>query len=152
MENCPDQKRPSRISSNFDFSAKKIHIVHGWGPFSFARCTIALLLQANDKSAWRVTSGGDSRQRNEFADFGALAPRKTKFSANFMIFQVHQLHGPDLDLATTFCSAYESSWGFAYSKPCIRSEMENCSHQKRLGRISSKFDFSAKIVYIVHGW
>ena len=57
MENYSDRKRLGRISSNFNFSIKIVHIAHGWWPFSFARRTIVLLLQANDKSAWRVMFG-----------------------------------------------------------------------------------------------
>ena len=57
MEKYSDQKRSGRISSNFDFSKNVPHIVHGWRPSSFARCTIVLLLQVNDKSAWRVMCG-----------------------------------------------------------------------------------------------
>ena len=57
MENYSDRKRLGRIPRNFNVSAKMLYIVHGWWPFSFARRTIVLLLQANDKSAWRVMFG-----------------------------------------------------------------------------------------------
>ena len=40
--------------SMFDVSKNSAHIVHGWRPSNFARRIIVLLLQANDKSAWRV--------------------------------------------------------------------------------------------------
>ena len=39
----------------FNFSKNSAHIVHGRRPFKFARCPIVLLLQVNNKSAWRVT-------------------------------------------------------------------------------------------------
>ena len=71
------------IQSIFNFRDKIVHIVHGKRPFNFARCAIVLLFELNGNPSLRVTSGGDSRQRSEFADFGALAHWKTWFFIKF---------------------------------------------------------------------
>ena len=74
------------IQSIFKNRDKIVHIVHGRRPFKFARCAIVLLFELNGNPSLRVTSEfpwGDSRQRSEFADFGALAPWKTQFFMKF---------------------------------------------------------------------
>ena len=74
------------IESIFKNRHKIVYILHGKRPFKFARCAIVLLFELNGNPSLRVTSeflGGDSRQRNEFADFGALAPWKTQFFMKF---------------------------------------------------------------------
>ena len=70
----------------FNFSKNSAYIVHGKRPFKFARCAIVLLFELNGNPSLRVTlnfCGCDSRQRSEFADFGALAPWKTRFFMKF---------------------------------------------------------------------
>ena len=80
------------ILSIFNFSKNSAYIAHGKRPFKFARCAIVLLFELNGNPSLRVTSGGDSRQRNEFADFGALAPWKTRFFSKFHDSHVPRLH------------------------------------------------------------
>ena len=115
MENCSDQKRPGRISSNFDFSTNK-YIVHGWGPFNFARCTIVLLLQANDKSAWRVTSGGRFASAKRICWFWSPSSQENSIFRKF-----HDFSG-----APTAWSRPWSRYNFLLS---LWIELRFCIHQ-----------------------
>ena len=62
--------------------------------FQFCPLCYSITLRAQRKSVSTSHFWGDSRQRNEFADVGALAPRKTRFFIKFHDFHVPRLrHG-----------------------------------------------------------
>ena len=61
--------------------------------------------------------GGDSRQRSEFADFGALAPWKTRFFIKFHGFHVPRPQVEKVEPAQDFCSLIFWTWDFAHVNP-----------------------------------
>ena len=139
------------IQRIFNFSKNSAHIVHGRRPFKFARCAIVLLFELNGNPSLRVTSGGDSRQRNEFADFGALAPWKTRFFSKFHDFHVPRLHHGEPWSRSICFLRLRIQLGF-----CINLAMHMLFGGKLFlpktnWSIEGIFETRDKIVHIVHG-
>ena len=97
------------IQNIFENRDKIVYIVHGRRLSKFARCAIALLFELNGNPYLRFISGGDSRQRSEFTDFGALVAWATLFLLNFMTLTHHGCTMANHVGVQPFPSAYGSS-------------------------------------------
>ena len=145
---------PKRIGQTRAFEKKRdkiVHIVHGKRPFKFARCAIILLFDLNGNPFLRVTSGGDSRQRNELSNFSALAPWKTLFFSKLHDFHVPRLHHGKSCACSNFFLRLWIELRF-----CINLAMRMLSDEQLFlsntnWSIESIFENCEKIVHIVHG-